>query len=246
MKKLAMALAGCMILGSVPAPAASSTASPGVTLIRPVYEAVRGSTGLLNAVLSNAGPDSLFLNGIQSDLPSAFGADSAADPFFTSTPIALASGEVWIGPVLRIFTPANADSGTFDYSFRILSGGSAYDTAATSPTWFRLDVEGPGGVAGAPPLVRSQGLELAVSPNPFGEVAEIRVQFGSRREIAVQVFDVSGRRVRTLYRGDTGVARRVFRWNGRDDAGRSVRGGTYFIELSSGADRLVRKVVRVR
>ena len=74
-------------------------------------------------------------------------------------------------------------------------------------------------------------------PNPFN--ASTTIAFDVERTVPVHlvVYDVLGRRVRTLYSGETLTAGHYrISWNGRDDEGRSVASGVYLYQLIAGED----------
>ncbi len=75
------------------------------------------------------------------------------------------------------------------------------------------------------------------APNPFNATVELRVTGASHAHI----FDVAGRRVRTVAVLDGAVT-----WNGKDDAGRNVPAGVYFVRVSDGVSTRARKVVLMR
>jgi hypothetical protein len=91
------------------------------------------------------------------------------------------------------------------------------------------------------------GLELAVGPSPFRGETAVTFAPGSHDAVGrVRVYDVRGRHVVTLFDGRLarGPTRTV--WTGRDQDGRAVAPGVYFVRLEAGEARLVRKVVRLR
>ncbi len=86
---------------------------------------------------------------------------------------------------------------------------------------------------------------LFLSPNPFR--SESRIRFEARRGVPYRltVHDVAGRRVRTLAREPgSGAAFRT--WDGRDDAGRRVAAGVYFVRLEAADEAITRKAVYLR
>ena len=82
-----------------------------------------------------------------------------------------------------------------------------------------------------------------VYPNPSNPV--LTVELGVPRDSFVELamYDVAGRRVRSLVRESLarGLHRRM--WDGRDDQGHAVATGIYIAKLSAGDDVLTRKVV---
>lgn len=71
----------------------------------------------------------------------------------------------------------------------------------------------------------------AAWPNPT--VSECAIPFALPRdaEVRIEVFDVGGRRVAELLRGRLPAGEHVARWAGRDNAGRPVGAGLYFVAM---------------
>ncbi|RKZ04060.1 MAG: hypothetical protein DRQ04_01460 [Candidatus Hydrothermota bacterium] len=65
-------------------------------------------------------------------------------------------------------------------------------------------------------------------------------------EVVLEVYDVSGREVRELWRGDVVRGEHRMEWDGRDGEGRLLSSGVYFVSLEGMGRRAVRKVVLVR
>ena len=61
--------------------------------------------------------------------------------------------------------------------------------------------------------------------------------------VSVGIFDLAGRRVTTLFTGAAEAGVQSLRWDGRDDSGRRLPSGTYFVKLQEGAQQASRKVV---
>jgi hypothetical protein len=83
--------------------------------------------------------------------------------------------------------------------------------------------------AGGAPRFRSELFQNA--PNPFNPETAIRYSVASRGPVTIDIYNVSGARVRTLVQRahDPGVY--TARWNGTDDEGRHVASGVYFYQL---------------
>ena len=56
-------------------------------------------------------------------------------------------------------------------------------------------------------------------PNPFNPGTHLDFQLDRRQSIVVEVFEVGGRRVRTLADGQWPAGSHRIEWDGRDDAG---------------------------
>ena len=69
-------------------------------------------------------------------------------------------------------------------------------------------------------------------PNPFRSSTTISYRTYAPARITLEIFDVQGRRVRTLLRGEhrTAGTWSVF-WDSKDDTGRAVSAGSYFYRL---------------
>ncbi|MGQ0721280.1 MAG: proprotein convertase P-domain-containing protein [Candidatus Eiseniibacteriota bacterium] len=89
------------------------------------------------------------------------------------------------------------------------------------------------------------GLEAAV-PSPFRADTAIRFAVpGSGAQISLEVFDIGGRRVRTLASGFHAAGTHSVSWNGENDAGTKVSSGIYFYRLETQDFSSTKKVVRV-
>jgi hypothetical protein len=89
-------------------------------------------------------------------------------------------------------------------------------------------------------------LALQVSPNPSREESVIELQLPATETVRITVLDVSGRQVRELYSASLAAGRHEFRWDGRDDAGRIIGTGVYFITATAGNERTSIRALRVR
>jgi len=79
--------------------------------------------------------------------------------------------------------------------------------------------------------------------NPTTTINYHLAQTGSVR---LDVYDMAGRHVKSLVAESQLTGDHQARWNGRDEAGRSVASGTYFARLQSGGDQFVQSMVLVR
>lgn len=86
------------------------------------------------------------------------------------------------------------------------------------------------------------GLDLRPNPSRPGAAVDLRIP--ERGVVQVSVYDVAGRRVRSLHDGMREAGAHELAWDGRDDSGRAVAAGTYFVELRiDGQQRATRKSV---
>jgi hypothetical protein len=83
-------------------------------------------------------------------------------------------------------------------------------------------------------------------PNPFNPGTVIEYTLASPAHVQLEIFDVLGRRVRTLVSTTQlpGSHREV--WDGRDDAGASLGSGLYLYRLRAGDETRTRKMLLIR
>ncbi len=81
-------------------------------------------------------------------------------------------------------------------------------------------------------------------PNPFQSSTMIRFSLARAGGVDLAIYDVSGRRVRSLLDRDVAVGYHTADWDGRDDAGRPVGSGVYFCRMLSGGESQTRKLMR--
>jgi hypothetical protein len=91
-----------------------------------------------------------------------------------------------------------------------------------------------------------EGKPMGIYPNPSKMGAtSVLYRAPATGTVEISVFDVTGRVVKTLTSGASASGVRAITWDGRDESGRSVSAGTYFVRMttSSGATSTKRLVV---
>jgi hypothetical protein len=101
------------------------------------------------------------------------------------------------------------------------------------------------GEAAGKPAAPPAGLLGRPFPNPTraGIVIPLTVAAGGEHRLDVAIYDVVGRRVRTLVGGALHAGVHELDWDRRDDAGGKVGPGIYFVELTAGPTTESRKLV---
>ncbi len=84
------------------------------------------------------------------------------------------------------------------------------------------------------------------APNPFNPATRIRFLMPGAGQAEVAVFDVRGRRVRTLLTGEVQAGVAETSWDGRDEAGAPAASGIYFCRLSALGSVATRKMALLR
>lgn len=94
------------------------------------------------------------------------------------------------------------------------------------------------------PHATRDGFALAPNfPNPFRSSTRVRYTLGRSAPVVVAVYDVRGRRVRTLVDAREPRGERSVVWDGRDDRGVAVPSGVYLLRLTTPGIRETRAMV---
>jgi len=129
------------------------------------------------------------------------------------------------------------------YSF--LVAGVVLDVELDPEDWVLCTVES-GGASGVRDVVKSTTALVGNVPNPFNPTTTINYHLAQTGSVRLDVYDMAGRHVKSLVAESQLTGDHQARWNGRDEAGRSVASGTYFARLQSGGDQFVQSMVLVR
>lgn len=89
-------------------------------------------------------------------------------------------------------------------------------------------------------------LPLPNYPNPMSRETSFPLELSVASTVAVEVFDVGGRLVRSLGPLRLPIGRREVTWDGRDHTGHPMASGSYFYEVSVNGVRNVRRLVLAR
>ncbi len=93
--------------------------------------------------------------------------------------------------------------------------------------------------------VRSFSLAFG-SANPFRDEAVLALTMPNNGRALVQVYDVTGRLIRTLIDGDLPAGTHRVTWDGKDNLGGPCASGVYLSRASCGRDTDIRKLVLLR
>ena len=83
-------------------------------------------------------------------------------------------------------------------------------------------------------------------PNPFNPSTTISYELAGAGPVSLQVFDLSGRLVTTVFEGGEEAGRHEKIWLGRDQTDRPVATGVYFYRLRAGGDVETRRMMLVK
>lgn len=138
--------------------------------------------------------------------------------------------------------PGGSGSGTIENLQ--LTATSTTDPTKTAAGTAVLQVQG---VTDAPELdlPTVAALELA-GPNPFRSATSWSFALPGRSHAQFVLFDVSGRRVRTLLNGPVDAGSHRVEWDGRTETGQEAPSGVYFLKAVAGDFARTQRVIRMR
>lgn len=83
-------------------------------------------------------------------------------------------------------------------------------------------------------------------PNPFNPSTFIEYSLSERIHVALEVFDIAGRRIAILVNEEQPAGPHSARWDGKNERGVEVSSGVYLCRLTAGKDTIQRKMVILR
>jgi len=98
--------------------------------------------------------------------------------------------------------------------------------------WMEMSYSGPLAIAGEIGLQPGQFKLHQAYPNPFNPTTTLKYEMGSAGPVSIDVFDVNGRKIRSLYNGIQIPGQHEIRWDAKDDHGRSMSSGVYLFKVN--------------
>ncbi len=83
-------------------------------------------------------------------------------------------------------------------------------------------------------------------PNPFNSTTKIRFAVGSPQKAMLEIYDLSGRKVKTTAEKEYPAGIHAIEWNGLNDDGSPVASGLYMYALKAGQKRAVGKMLLLK
>jgi hypothetical protein len=100
-------------------------------------------------------------------------------------------------------------------------------------------------VANDDPVDVPQLTALGSHPNPFSESASISFSLKEGAPVSLDIYNLRGQKVRSLFSAQAAKGDHTITWNGRDDRGRVCSSGIYLCRLSSGGSALTGKLLKL-
>jgi hypothetical protein len=117
---------------------------------------------------------------------------------------------------------------------RLLAGPEALDLVVLDGSGevpVALVNQEPGTVDAPLPPRAPRGLALAIAPNPARGAVSFAVTLPASGAVEADLYDLGGRRVATLARGERDAGEHTFRWDGRDVNGATAPAGLYLVRV---------------
>jgi len=84
-------------------------------------------------------------------------------------------------------------------------------------------------------------------PNPFNPTTTIEFSLVQTSQfVTLEVFNIKGQKVKTLYKGIAEEGKHSMTWEGKDTNGKSVSTGIYFYKLKTGKKEISRKMLLLK
>jgi endonuclease I len=183
-----------------------------------------GDTSRIQLVLANHNNYPLITQDISSNNP---------DFVIGSWPVELAPGEAGVAEVL--FIPASG-SGTTNGEITVITYSGNETITVSADIISSLE-----NVAVAVDF----GLE-ANYPNPFNPATTIPFTIDRSGNVRVEIFSITGSRVRTLLNDQLSAGSRELQWDGRDFNGTQCASGMYIVRLNAAGKTAQRKIALLR
>ena len=83
-------------------------------------------------------------------------------------------------------------------------------------------------------------------PNPFNPTTSIRYSIEEPGLVSLDIYNVKGQLVKTLYHGNAEVGGHTVTWNGLDNSGNACSSGVYFYRLRTPNTSIIRKMLMLK
>ncbi len=83
-------------------------------------------------------------------------------------------------------------------------------------------------------------------PNPFNPETTITYELSEPQPVSVVIYDIAGKRVRTLADGYQSAGSYEVVWDGCDDAGTRLSSGTYFYTVNAGNQTVTKQMILLK
>lgn len=169
-------------------------------------------------------------------------------PMGNDTPIKITRPSAWID-TSKIHVYANWPSGSGEITATISQEHIQFGLIrnVSGNTVSRYEIIYSGTVLSTNGSQRPVRFELFQNyPNPFNPVTTVRYGLPERAEVTLVIYDILGRKVRTLVQGSQEPGYKSVTWDGTNDIGEQVSAGLYLYRIRAGDFTETRKTVLLR
>jgi len=89
-------------------------------------------------------------------------------------------------------------------------------------------------------------LNFTTAPNPSTGQTQLAFALGKGQQVQLTIYDLKGRRIRTLVDSELTEGRHIRGWDGRDQQGRTQPGGIYLVVLKAGGETFRSRLTLIR
>ena len=83
-------------------------------------------------------------------------------------------------------------------------------------------------------------------PNPFNPMTKITYDLPNDEWVNIAIYDIRGRKIRSLVNQNQNLGRYEIRWDGRNDSGNKVSAGLFFYSIQAGIFHSTKKMVLLK
>ncbi|HOR30142.1 MAG TPA: FlgD immunoglobulin-like domain containing protein, partial [Candidatus Syntrophosphaera thermopropionivorans] len=83
-------------------------------------------------------------------------------------------------------------------------------------------------------------------PNPFNTSTQIQFTLDKAEDISLEIYNLKGQLIKTLYQGKAETGIHTLTWNGKDNNGNLCSGGVYFYKMQTRDRVLVKKMLMIK
>ena len=83
-------------------------------------------------------------------------------------------------------------------------------------------------------------------PNPFNPATTIRFDLAKAQNIQLNIYNILGQKIKTLYSGQRSVGRHEFLWKGKNELGQKVSSGVYFYRLITSEKIFTKRMILIK
>jgi hypothetical protein len=95
-------------------------------------------------------------------------------------------------------------------------------------------------------FVQSPIKGLKIYPNPFNPEVNISFSTTTNNNVKINIYNIRGQKITTLYDGKLSAGQHTFHWNGKDSNGRSAASGIYLLRVESGNEHHTLKMILMK